>query len=254
MKDIKALTTIATTTVKDNGPAILTGLACAGVISTGMLSAKGHVRAIEILDKTPWPEDTPFTKKDQIKLTWKAYVPAVTAGSLTIAAIVGSQYLNMKQAGVMAATYAVTEKAFSEYKSKVAEKMPDKVAEIREEIAKDRLTETGSKKLPVVAVSEDEDLCYDVFSGRYFSSTQNELDRCLNMLNQSLVHDSWVSLNTWYSLIGLHNIRIGEEFGWNTDNLVNIHYGSNLTDDGRPCITVSFDIDPRADIYRAHNY
>ena len=240
--------------LEHNSPHILTATAVAGVVTTAVLAAKVTPEARDIYVSGCARHGEDYKTIDVVKDTWKLYLPAVAVGAATITCVVASNRVSSAQAATLAGAYTITEKAFTEYKDKIKTLLPqDKQDEIRESIIKDRMT-ASKDTLPAIRVHDGDELCYDVYSGRYFASNRDEINRCLNMLNQSLISNAWIDLNTWYSLIGLHNIRIGDEFGWTTDNLVDVKFGATVADDGRPCLTVDFAADPRPDAYRVHGF
>ena len=58
----------------------------------------------------------------------------------------------------------------------------------------------------------------------------------------------YVSLNDFYSEIGLPEVSIGEDLGWNMDDgYIEIDFSSQLSEDERPCLVLEFNISPRYD-------
>lgn len=85
--------------------------------------------------------------------------------------------------------------------------------------------------------------CQDVFTGRYFYSNLERINRALNKTNETLYEQGSVSLNAYYINLGISPIKIGYNFDWSypecshisltLDNLVN--------DDGVRCMYVDFE-------------
>ena len=58
--------------------------------------------------------------------------------------------------------------------------------------------------------------------------------------------EMYVSLNDFYYEVGLDNIKIGDELGWNIDNgYINLSFSSQLAGDGTPCLVIDYSIAPR---------
>ena len=61
----------------------------------------------------------------------------------------------------------------------------------------------------------------------------------------------YVSLNDFYYELGLENIELGEELGWNVNNgLVELNFSSQLSSDETPCLVMNYNIAPRYDYYK----
>jgi hypothetical protein len=62
-----------------------------------------------------------------------------------------------------------------------------------------------------------------------------------------MLHDitGYVSLNEFYDEIDLDPTPLGENVGWNVNRgLIDIHFGSQIADDGRPCIVIDHNVVP----------
>ena len=58
----------------------------------------------------------------------------------------------------------------------------------------------------------------------------------------------YVSLNDFYYEIGLPSIKLGDDIGWNIDNgYIDLHFSSQLAEDGRPCLVIDYLYGPRYD-------
>ena len=55
-------------------------------------------------------------------------------------------------------------------------------------------------------------------------------------------------LNDFYYEIGLDNIKLGDELGWNIDDgYIDLSFSSQLASDGTPCLVIDYKIAPRYD-------
>ena len=71
------------------------------------------------------------------------------------------------------------------------------------------------------------------------------IKKAVNIINKKLLSYGYLSLNEFYDEIGLPSNDIGEELGWNiNDGLIEVYFGSHLTDNGTPCLTIEFENAP----------
>lgn len=241
--------------VSDNSPLILTAVGVVGTVTTAVLTGKASIKAYQEIEAERSaqliPEGWPTKKSFLVKRTWKYFIPALATGSLTIAAIVGSNRIGTRRAGALAAAYAVTEKAYAEYKDKVIETIGEKKEQkVRDEIAQDRVN-----KLPganEVIIMGTDVLCCDLLSGRYFESTMEDLKKAQNDLNYRILNDSYASLSDFYNLIGLSSTKYSDEVGWKSYEPLELQFSTTLADDMRPCLAINFNIEPIRNYYKVN--
>ena len=127
----------------------------------------------------------------------------------------------------------------------------EKEKEIRTAIAEDRIDKdmhSGSYEYlnHVVMMGNNDDLCYDVLSGRYFNSNIDKIKKAMNDMNYRLLNDNILSLNEFYNEIGLQSTDIGYEKGWNiSDGMIDISFSSIISDNDQPCIVMHFENEPK---------
>lgn len=242
-----ALAKTAEKFVIDNSPAILSGLAVAGVVSTAYLAVKATFRAAQEIRAEEdalllHPTLTPMKNKYKLKLIWRLYIPAVGTGALTIASIIGSNRIGAARATALAAAFKISESAFDEYKTKVIEKIGEKKESVvRDEIAQNRVNQIPAGK-EVIFVGGTQ-LCFDMFSGRSFMADLETLRQAQNTLNHRILSDFYASLSDYYDLIGLPPIGMSDEVGWNSDKLLECTY-SGVLHEGKPMIAIDFSVVP----------
>jgi hypothetical protein len=238
----------------DNSPAILTGLAVAGTLTTAYLTGKASVKAAEILREEAIRWDVPTSElkpKYVVEATWKLYIPAASSAALTIACIVGANQIGTRRAAAMAAAYSLSERAYTEYREKVVEKIgQSKERGYRDEIMQERVTNDPISR--EVIVSGLDVLCYDKFTGRYFTSDMETLKKAQNDTNYQINSDYYASLTDFYNRVGLRPTGMSDEVGWNSDKLLELSFSSVLADDGRPCLAFEFVVVPIRGYYRVN--
>lgn len=240
--------------IADNSPAILTGMGVVGTLTTAYLTGTATIKAERILREDAHNRNaTVFFShdlKERAKLTWKCYIPAVTTSAATVACIVGANRIGMRRTAAMAAAYTISDKAFNEYKEKVAEKFGEnKEQKVRDDIQQDRVTNNPSS---LVVTGDGKVLCYDAFSGRYFESKMEDLKWAQNKLNHQVLNDYYASLSDFYNLLDLPTTSYSEEVGWNADELLELQFSAVMSDDQKPCIAINFRASPIRNYYRIH--
>lgn len=236
----------------ENKSVLLTAVGVVGTVSTAVLTGRASWKAAQIVynetyevrEETSDPE-LELEIREKINLVWALYIPPVGVGALTIAAIVLANRVDAQKAAALAAAYGVSERTLQEYKEKVVERLGEKKEQaIRDEIDQDRLTKNPVQDRQVIIAGSGEVLCYDNISGRYFQSSMEELRQAENKVNYELVHHNQASLSFFYDQVGLPPTRHSDEVGWNSNNLLEINYSTQLSTDNRPCIVVDFIVGP----------
>lgn len=238
--DIKNLRSKVVSAVSEKSPEILIGFGLAGMLTSTVLAVKATPKALDILEQ----EDRELSKVDKVKLTWKCYTPAAVGYVASAACIIGAQSVNAKRNAVLAGAYKLSETALLEYRDKVVEVLgEEKEKEIRESVAKGHI---APKESEVVIVGKGDTLCYDMFSGRYFKSDMSRIQKVLNEVNYRLTHENIISVNEFYTELGISAVDMGYEHGWNIeDGLLDISFSSIITDEGQPCLVMHFDNAPK---------
>lgn len=247
---------------KQNEPAILTGAGVAGVFCTAWMAFKAGPRAKEIIDRhtamNPPEGQQKEVIKDMVKELAPVILPTVGMAVATSVAIIGSNKVSSKRIAVLSAAYTMSSDALKDYQAKVVDMVDSKkVQKIKESISKDKLDKNPITPSTDVIITGDGDvLCMDCYSGRYFRSNAQKIGQAINELSADLQTDMYVSLNDFYSKLNLEPVPMGDDFGWNVDDLVRgqltIDVNAHLTPDKQPCLVVNYDIFPREDFRSLH--
>lgn len=237
--------------VVDNSPLILTYVAVAGVASTSILAVKATPKALQDLINAQQHADHDLTPKETVEVAWKHYIPAVTSGAITIAAIIGSHSISSRRNAALITVYSLTETALKEYQAKVKEQIGEnKEQKVRDAVAKDHIMNAPMVNSEVLVTGTGEQLCHDSFTGRYFKSDIEAIRRAQNDINARIINEMYASQNDFYRLIGLPGTTYGEEVGWTTDNMMDLEFSSHLADDGRPCLNIEYHATPVRGFYK----
>lgn len=227
-----------------NSPVLLVGATITGVVATGVLAAKGGYKARGIIDEAQLEKGTePLTRQEQVKLTWLCYAPAALAGATSISSCVGVHFVHTKRFAELAGLYAVTSGKLDDMKEEVDEMLTGK----KSQDFKDRMAQKAANGDPlnnneVIITDGGTELCHDNFSGRWFQSNVNLIDKAVNDTNSLLIDEGEIDLNRFYEQLGLPPVPLGDDFGWSktkVDRII-VSYGSLTTPEGKPAIDVSF--------------
>lgn len=236
--------------IVNNSPVILTAIGVAGTLTTAYLTGKATFKAADIISDNESSYD-PLEPKDKFQLVWKLYIPAAGTAALTVASIICANRISGRRAAALAAAYSISERAFDEYKTKVIEKMGEKKEQtVRDEIAQDRLDRNPVSTREVIIAGGGDVLCYDAYTGRYFTSSVEAVRKAENDINHRLIHDHYASLTDFYDLIGLPAVRVSDEVGWNLDTLLEVDISAGMADDTKPCLVLSFEVSPARQYFR----
>ena len=240
----------------DNSPAILTAIGVTGTLTTAYLTGKATFKAAELIEEEKArlnlrekldnadPKAFELEPKDKVALVWREYVPAASMAIVTSACIISANRIGTRRAAALATAYSVSERAFVEYKDKVIEKFGEKKEQqVRDEIAQDRVNRQPASQ-QVIIVGNGDVLFRDAFSGRYFNSSVEKVQRAENDTNYQVLHQGYASLSDFYERVGLPATSASEEVGWNNDKMLEVERSVTVSEDGRPCISIDFFVAP----------
>lgn len=229
-------------------PEILCGIGVAGVVTTSVLSANAAIKATERIRECGAQDDTP---REKLRLTWDLYIPPVVAGAGTVSAILGLHNIGAGRAAAAFAASTIARDNLRDYRAAVVRTLgKDTDRKIRDSVAEDKVKR---KDPSTVILSEGGKItCLDLYSGRAFSSTPEELHRAVNNLNYILLRDGFVSLSEFYDAVGLERTELSDRLGWNQPNEIELDLSSQLMADQRPVLAIGFTIEPRDSFYKTY--
>lgn len=257
---------IKNTAVK-RSPELLTGLGIAGMITTTFLAVKATPKALMLIEeekrqinydileeakkneKEIPPKIDHLEPIDVVKTTWKCYIPAIVTGSISVVCLIGASSVHVRRNAALATAYTLSETALRDYQKKVVETIGEQKEQVvRDAVAKEQLERNPVTNKEVFITPKGETLCYDAISGRYFKSDIDAIKRAVNDLDRRLMDEMFISLNEFYYEIGLDQIKLGDDLGWNIDrDRVRLRYSSQLAADDTPCLVIDYEYAPRYD-------
>lgn len=259
----------------ENSPAILAALGVSGTLTTAYLAAKAAFKSSDVLreaemdkaeslrkeyyeehqdesplhyddeNESPWME--PLTTQEKVQAVWKLYVPAAASAALTVAAIVLAVRVQDRRNAALAAAYTTVEKSYAEYRAKNLEKLgKSKEQKLRDEIAQDRINRSPKVDRVVIATGKGDTLCQDAWSGRFFTSSRNLVDKAVNEFNSQLNKDGFASLTVFYDLLGISGISESDYIGWRDGELMELQWSAVIDEDDEPALCFTFRNNPDA--------
>lgn len=238
--------------VKENSPTLISAAAVAGVITTAVLTHRAAIKANKVVEAAEEAQERdsfqPLEKADKLRLTWKIYAPVAASGAATIACIVWANQIGLKRNAALIAASALADTAFREYRDEVVRTLGEKQHEkVRDAVAERRIAENPPSPAVVLA-GDDDQLCYDMYTGRYFRCDVETIRRAVNLVNTNIIQGNmYAELNEFYSLLGLDPVSVGEAVGWNVDNQCDVTFSSHLAENGKVALAVTFSNLPKAD-------
>ena len=240
-------------TLKKHSPAILAVAGTVGVVTSGVMACKATTKLSTILeeheenvekihdyvDEHGYSED--YTEKDGkkditivytqtgVKLV-KLYAPAVALGTISIAAMLGSNHILRKRNVALTAAYATIERSFKSYRNRVIDRFGKnldeellyniKTKEVEETVVdEDGKEKTTKKTVDIIDINDIEDYSRLFYEGnpgwdpdpRFTMMFLKEQQRYANKL---LKKRGYLFLNEVYKMLGFSIIPEGQYIGW----------------------------------------
>lgn len=231
---------------------ILVGIGITGFGASVITAVKATPKAREILQeiKEEYDEDSP--KESYVKIVKKVvphYIPSVALFVASSACVILSYTECCKEKTALAAACSLAEGTMRKYSSLVENKIGPKKNEELKEKAKNETKKDMQKDNKVVSVySKNIGLykCYEPISKTYFDSNAQKINKAINKLGREMLSERYISVNDILYELGLESIKYGDDIGWNVDNgLIDIAFGSKLTDDDEPVLEIKYLIEPK---------
>ena len=287
LKTVKAL-------AGKHGATALTIFAAIGVVATAVLTNQARPEADERIQRAkedkaikeaeekgenPDFDHVTLTTGEKIKAAFPAYIKVIIVAGVTIAFIVGSRVISIRQVGDIAAAYNIAQ-TMEEQATKYAGKYEDKVKEIigeekneevKAEVKKEMVDDVHAK---IVSYGDEwiEDqiaravhsghgnvLIFDKFMGRFFYGSQEAMREAANKVNLDAMNDGfgYKSVNDLYDAADLPNIDAAENLMWDItgqDGFIEMDFDASheLLDGRYPYVVMTYVHDPHG--YRGKVY
>lgn len=239
-------------TLKQHAPTILTAVGVAGVLYTTYTAVRISVRVgkmIGLEDEERELNDEPrMDAKELVQRYWVEFIPVYLSCGATIAAVISANTISSKRQAALIGAYSLSETAFRQYREKVAEQIGEnKEQKVRDEVVRDQLEHSDGNEIVILGSGNVH--CFDTLTGRHFESNMEKLRKAENDLNRKLINEMYASQNDFYDLIGLPQVDIGEELGWNNNRPLELVFTSVLADD-KPVLAMGYREQPIPNYHR----
>ena len=244
---------------------IMLGGAIAGTVVTAVLSWKSGIKADKILkdqkaqmdfvldtaESQELTEEDIAAKKKEITIeTVKKMAPIVAPPALaaagTIISVIAGYKVASTQIATLSALYSMSEKALADQMEKAKEVVgPKKAQEIKDAVNAGKVDKNPIDKNTIINTGHGTTLCLDDMSGRYFYSSAEEIKKACNTINKRMMDEYYISLNELYTELGLPEITLGDDVGFNIDDgLIDIDHilGATLHNNETPVLVLNYDI------------
>lgn len=238
--------------VSEHSPEILTGLGIAGMITTTVLAVKATPKALELIEDRKDELDIYPTEKlppvETVKATWKCYIPAAVTGVTSVACLIGASSVNAKRNAALATAYNLAATSLTEFKEATREVVGEKKEQlIRNKVAEERVNKEPVNQSAIIVSGNGNTRCFDSITKQRFTSDIEKIRKAVNDLNRRMVNgEDYISLNEFYAEIGVDQVSIGDELGWNVaSGLIELDFSAQLDTDGTPCIYIDYTVVPK---------
>lgn len=236
-------------TLQRNSPTILTGLAVTGFVTTVFMAIKATPKAVYLLEElrehTLEQMDEEPKILDKAQVLWKPYLPAALMGATTIICIVGANHINLRRNAALLSLYSLADVTLKEYQKKVVDTIGrSKEDHIRADLAQDQMDRHPIDQKTIIVTNKGTQLFFDGISGRYFYSDIQLMKKIQNDLNHRLLTDMYITLNDLYFEMGLEGIMLGNDMGWEVNNMLEFRFDSRITPDEKSCIVLNHLVRP----------
>ena len=230
----------------NNAPGLLIGAGLANWLMATIFGIVESPNARDAIEEKEM-ENGPLSMVDKAKIAAPYFAPTMVSAVVGTGCILAGNNIHIDRNAAAIAAYAISETTLREYRDKTKEILGEKKEKtIREDIAKDVMESHPYSNREAYLTGNGDVLCYDKLSDRYFKSDKETLLQKENRLNKRMLEEAIITENDVYLEIGLNPVEVGNDIGWHIDDgLFHMRFDCQLTDNGIPCLVMSFERDPK---------
>ncbi len=248
----------------NNAPTILTISAGVGVVTTAITSGRAAVKASRVLEELEYKSETKPTTMDKVKAAGPIFIAPTISGAATIFCILWAHKIHLQREAAIAAAYAMMDSRYREYRDKVISEIGEKKENrLHDEVAQDKVNKTYPQNgLNIIRTPYGDVLFMDSFTGRYFYSSYEQIERAKIAIAGIAQREMSVSLNDFYSALEIPTVGVGKILGWDICDvedktftpvipIVTNRTCKTPTPEQLPCTIIDYDIEPIINYNRA---
>lgn len=196
--------------------------------------------------KEPYSPDNALSylnPKETIAIVYDVYIPTMLLASLSIASILIGNRIHVKRAATLAGLYSLAESSLKNYQDRVLDTVGKNENEkIQAAVAQDAIDKNPPTELNTYNVGGGTDLCYEMYTGRYFWGSAENIRSTVNDFNHLLLQENVRTLNELYYEFGLPYVEVGNRIGWDSENgLIEVVLTARVASDNKtPCLVLDF--------------
>lgn len=222
--------------IKENSSVLLAIGASVGVLATAYFSASAGYKSAQVLSS----QDPHMDWKERTRRVWKLYIPAGLSATTTVVCVAGVKHVDGRKTLAAQTALAVSQRAYESYREQVVEELGERkdktfLANVKEKEVQERPPPPGT-----VVLGSGTVLCMEAFTGRYFDSDMEALNKAVNELNARMMKHDYATLDDFYYLIGLQTTTTSGQIGWRPDRLLELEFSTVLAPDNRPCLAFDY--------------
>ena len=193
----------------------------------------------------------PLSKWETVKIAVPCYIPTIATTIAAETCIILSVVTGQKKYAALAAASSLTEAAFRNFKDSAKEALtPEEYKKVTERVADktiERHHAVVQNETDIVLTGHGDTLCIENWSGKIFRARKEWVEHCINVVNEHMRCENWVTLSDLLDEIGVFDVGHScSVLGWeiNSDGYIEPSFSSKLID-GEPALVIDYVNEPR---------
>ena len=226
---------------------LFVGIGIASFITSIFMMQRAVPKAKKLIEEAEKNKGSKLTKLEKIKVAWKPYVPVIGAAAAGTVLIAESKKIDSKTIAGLAGAYAISVKDAKELKQKTEEIVgKGKLTTIEDKVAEERVNSAPAYN--IIASGNGDTLCCELFTGNFFYSSPEQVEKAELIFNKRLAEERFMSLNDWYEVLGRPATQAGDLLGWSIDDQeIALEKRAVLKDGKTPCFAFGYGHPPKYD-------
>lgn len=238
-------------------PGILTGVGIASFATSAICAATATPKVLAKIEAKKQEKQDDLEPVEIVQTALKDYIPAIIMFGIGTGCTIAGLRVSERRSAAWATAYSLSETAFREYQDKMVEKLGErKEKKARDEIAQEKLDEKPVKNVEVIQTGRGTTICKDLATERTFTVDIDDIPRAEEYVKDEIKKGiGYCSWNEFYLQLGVSDIGMGDDFGWNSSKpLEKIIVSSCLGADGSPMLAIDYTPRPYPEYWRLDRF